>query len=308
MRRFLLIANSSAGTSDRAGTDAALGVLREHGDVDVVTTGTIEELTEAIAGRDGREIIVAGGDGSLNAFATALCRAGHLGEDPPTVGLLPMGTGNDFARTVELPTDPAEAARVVVDGPVRPIDVLIDDEDRLVTNAVHIGVGEEAGRLAAPWKERLGPIGYVIGGVAAGVGAGFGQVGRHLKVVADGEVIADGTHHILQVAVTIGQSVGGGTRIAPDAEPGDGRAELVVSRAISPRRRMLYAATVNRGRHTRLDDVISLRAQTVTVTGINHAFGANADGEELEPRRERTWRVVPGAYRLHTPGTTARAR
>ncbi|WP_338748553.1 diacylglycerol/lipid kinase family protein [Janibacter alittae] len=301
MRRFLFIANSSAGTSAQERTDAALAVLREHGDVDVVTTSTIEELTEAIAGRDGREIIVAGGDGSLNAFVTALCRAGSLGEEPPTVGLLPMGTGNDFARTLEMPTDPAEAARVVIDSPPRPVDVLLDDEDRLVANAVHIGVGEEAGRIAAPWKERLGPVGYVIGGLAAG----FGRSGRHLKVVADGEVVVDGTHRSLQVAVTIGQSVGGGTPIAPDALPGDGKAEVVVSRAISWRRRLLYAATVNTGRHTRLDDVISLRARTVTVTGVNHEFAANADGEALEPARERTWHVVPGAYRLHSPEPTA---
>ena len=46
------------------------------------------------------------------------------------------------------------------------------------------------------------------------------------------------------------------------------------------------------------------RAGTVTVRGANHAFAANADGEELEPARERTWRVVPGAYRLHTPEET----
>lgn len=301
MSRYLFIANSSAGTSDQQRVDAALAVLREHGDVEVVTTGTVDELTEAISGRDGREIVVAGGDGSLHAFVTALCRVGDLGEDPPTVGLLPLGTGNDFARTVDLPTDPAEAAQIVVDSPARPVDVLVDDEDRLVANAVHIGVGEEAGRIAAPWKERLGPIGYVIGGFAAG----FGQAGRHLKVVADGEVVVDGTHRSLQVAVTIGQSVGGGTRIAPDARPGDGKAELVVSRAISWKRRLLYAATVNRGRHTQLDDVISLRARTVTVTGVNHDFAANADGENLDPVRERTWHVVPDAYRLHTPDTTS---
>lgn len=297
MRRFLFIANSSAGTSDQERIDAALGVLREHGDVEVVSTGTVDELTDAISAREGREIVVAGGDGSLHAFVTALCRAGHLGEDPPTVGLLPMGTGNDFARTVELPTDPAEAARIVIGSPARPMDVLIDDEDRLVANAVHIGVGEEAGRIAAPWKKRLGPIGYVIGGLAAG----FGQVGRHLTVVADGDVVVDGSQRVLQVAVTIGESVGGGTPIAPDAEPGDGRAELVVSQAIDPGRRFLYALKVNRGRHTELDDVITRRVRTVTVTGVNHDFAANADGEALDPARERTWRVVPDAYRLHTP-------
>lgn len=306
MRRFLFIANESAGSSDREHTDAALAVLREVGDVHVVTTATIDELTEAVAAHDGREVIVAGGDGSVNAFVTALCRAGGLGEDPPTVGLLPMGTGNDLARTAALPADPGEAARVVIDSPARPVDVLIDDDDRIVANAVHIGAGEEAGRVARPWKEllgrfHLGVLGYVIGGVAAGLG----QRGRHLRVVADGEVVSTGEHRVLQVAVTIGRTVGGGVPIAPDARTGDGRAELVVARAITPVRRLRYAVGINLGRHTHLDDVVSLRASTVTVTGVHHAVAANADGETLEASRERTWRVVPDAYRLHTPEETA---
>ena len=305
MRRLLFIANASAGSSDREAQEAALAVLREGGDVEVVETESIDELTDAIARRDGREIVIAGGDGSLHAFVTALCRTGDLGEDPPTVGLLPMGTGNDFARAMGLPKDPAEAARIVLASPVRPVDVLIDDDDNLVANAVHIGVGEEAGRIAAPWKERLGKVhlgilGYAIGGISAGLG----QQGRHLEVVTDGEVVADGSRRVLQVAATIGTSVGGGSTIAPDARPGDGRAEVVVSFAVAPLRRLRYALHLSRGTHTELDDVVTRRAGTVTVRGANHAFAANADGEELEPARERTWRVVPGASRLHTPEET----
>ena len=292
MRRFLFIANSSAGTSDRRSVDAALDVLREAGDVRVVTTSTIDELAEELSGREDREVVIAGGDGSLNAFATALCRAGGLGEDPPTVGLVPMGTGNDFARTVGLPKDPVEAARIIVDCPARPVEVLLDDDDHVVT--------------AQPWKERLGKVrlgalGYVIGGVAAGVG----QRGRRLRVVADGEVVVSGEDRVLQVAVTVGRTVGGGTPIAPGARPGDGRAEVVIAQAIAPMERLRYAAHVNRGRHTELDDVISLRAARVTVTGVRREVAANADGEPLEPARERTWRVVPDAYRLHTPEETA---
>ena len=294
MRRLLFIANASAGSSDREAQEAALAVLREGGDVEVVETESIDDLTEAIAARDGREVVVAGGDGSLHAFVTALCRTGALGEDPPTVGLLPMGTGNDFARATGLPKDPAEAARIVLASPVRPVDVLIDDDDNLVANAVHIGVGEEAGRIAAPWKERLGKmhlgiLGYAIGGISAGLG----QQGRHLEVVTDGEVVADGSRRVLQVAATIGTSVGGGSTIAPDARP-----------AVAPLRRLRYALHLSRGTHTELDDVVTRRAGTVTVRGANHAFAANADGEELEPARERTWRVVPEAYRLHTPEET----
>lgn len=305
MRRFLFIANASAGTSDRASIDAALAILREAGDVRVVSTSTVDELAEAVADRDGREIVVAGGDGTLNAFVTALCRGEGLGEDPPTVGLIPLGTGNDLARTARLPRDPEEAARVVVDAPAQPVEVLLDDEDRVVTNAVHIGVGEEAGRIAAPWKRRLGAVhlgflGYVIGGVAAGLG----QKGRHLRVIADDEVVVDGERRVLQVAVTVGRTVGGGTPIAPDARPGDGRAEVVVSQAITPMERLRYAVHINRGRHTGLDDVITLRASTVTVAGVRHDVAANADGEAIEPAREHTWRVVPDAYRLHTPEET----
>lgn len=306
MRRLLFIANASAGSSDRVSQDAALAVLRAGSDVEVVATESIDDLTQAIAGRDGREVVIAGGDGSLHAFVTALCRTGTLGQDPPTVGLLPMGTGNDFARAVGLPRDPAEAARVVLSGPTRPVDVLVGDDDQLVANAVHIGVGEEAGRIAAPWKERLGKVhlgilGYVIGGVAAGLG----QQGRHLEIVADDEIITDGRRRVLQVAITIGSSVGGGTEIAPDAEPGDGRAEVVVSYAVAPMRRLRYALHLSRGTHTELDDVFTTRARTVTVTGVNHDVAANSDGEELEPARSRTWRVVADAYRLHAPKESA---
>ena len=126
----------------------------------------------------------------------------------------------------------------------------------------------QAGRIAAPWKQRLGKVhlgilGYAIGGIAAG----FGQQGRHLEVVADDEVIADGSRRVLQVAATIGTSVGGGSMIAPDAAPGDGRAEVVVSFAVAPRRRLRYALRLSRGTHTELYDVVTRRARTVTVRG-----------------------------------------
>nr|WP_257907540.1 hypothetical protein [Janibacter limosus] len=109
---------------------------------------------------------------------------------------------------------------------------------------------------------------------------------------------------MLQVAITIGTSVGGGTELAPDARPGDGLAEVVVSYAVAPARRARYALRLSRGTHTELDDVVTTRARTVTVRGRHHDVAANSDGEELSPARERTRRVVPEAYRLHTPETT----
>ncbi|WP_068255087.1 diacylglycerol/lipid kinase family protein [Janibacter corallicola] len=301
MQRLLVLVNASAGSADRTTLETAVATLRSGADVEVRETADIDDLAAAISGRDGRELVIAGGDGSLNAFTTALCRTGGLGSDRPVVGLVPLGTGNDFARGVGLPADPREAARVVLDAPARPVDVLLDDSANLVANAVHIGVGEEAGRLAVPWKERLGRIGlgslgYLIGGLAAGLG----KQGRHLRVVADGETVSEGSRRLLQVAVTIGTSVGGGAEIAPDAEAGDGRADLVLSWAVPMTQRLRYAVGVASRRHTELDDVLTRRVRTVTVTGMNHDFAANSDGEALDPARERTWRVVPDAYRLHS--------
>lgn len=99
----------------------------------------------------------------------------------------------------------------------------------------------------------------------------------------------------------MGTSVGGGTELAPDALPGDGLAEVVVSFAVAPLRRLRYALHLTRGSHTDLDDVVRARAKVVTVRGARHSFGTNADGEMEDDVREQTWTCVPGAYLLRVP-------
>ena len=64
-----------------------------------------------------RRIVVAGGDGSLHAVVAALHRRNDLAD--AVLGLIPLGTGNDFARCMGIPLDPEEAARVILDGEVR---------------------------------------------------------------------------------------------------------------------------------------------------------------------------------------------
>lgn len=311
MRRLLLIGNDQAGTSDERAIDAVLAVLRSRDDVEVetVTTADLDDLREALAEAGDAELVVAGGDGSLHAVIAALDELGALGateSDGPLLGLIPLGTGNDFARAADIPVDPSQAAAIVLDGPVVPIDILRDDTGAVAVNAVHVGVGEEAGRLAKPWKEklsayRLGFLGYLVGGVTAGLG----QRGRHLQVEADGEVVSDGEKRVLQVAVGIGTSVGGGTALTPDARPGDGQANLMVSFADSPLRRLRYALHLGVGDQYRLDDVTHRTATEVTVRGNNAPFGINADGEDGGKAESRTWTVEPGAYRLHVPDAPA---
>ena len=104
MDPLLLITNSLAGGAQNEGLELALGVLREDADVEVATTSNPGELDGVLHRAGGRSVVVAGGDGSLHAVVTALHRRHELAER--TLGLIPLGTGNDFARALEFPSTP----------------------------------------------------------------------------------------------------------------------------------------------------------------------------------------------------------
>ncbi len=78
-----------------------------------------------------------------------------------------------------------------------------------------------------------------------------------LRVEIDGKVVNDVDRPVLQVAVGNGSSVGGGTELTPDADPGDGRLDVMISRAVGPIARLLYAARLGFATHGERDDVDS---------------------------------------------------
>ncbi|MBV9831867.1 MAG: diacylglycerol kinase, partial [Marmoricola sp.] len=229
----MVIANAEAGGGESRALDVALEVLREPGehgaaDVEVARTSAPGELDGVLPRAGCRRIVVAGGDGSLHAVVAALHRRHELGSR--TLGLIPLGTGNDFARTLGIPLDPAEAATAFLQGTPRPMDLIVDELGGVVVNNVHAGASAQASRRGARWKERLGPfgvgiLGYPIGAALAAVKPPFVR----LRVEIDDEVVADMDRHILMVAVGNGASVGGGTELNPDADPQDGRLDVMVS-------------------------------------------------------------------------------
>ena len=292
MDPLLLITSSDAGTNDTENLDKALAVLRAAVDVEVCPTSDQGELDGVLHRRGCRRVIVAGGDGSLHTVVAALYRRQELHD--VVLGLIPLGTGNDFARGAEIPLDPEEAARLVVKGDVRPVDVIIDGAGGIVVNNVHAGVGVEASRKAHKWKQ-LGRMGYGIGAVLAGVNPP--QV--RLRVEIDGEVVADYDRPILQLAVGNGSTVGGGTEITPDADHESGEMDVMVSFAVGRLSRLGYASRLRKGEHHEREDVLYQRGSTVSVSG--QSFYCIADGELYGPERERTWRVEAGAFSMCLP-------
>ena len=293
MDPLLVITNSDAGTADEESLDVALGVLREQTSVEVQATGAPGELDGVLHRAGSRRIVVAGGDGSLHAVIAALHRRNEL--EGRILGLLPLGTGNDFARTLEIPLEPEEAARVILEGTPVPMDLVVDEVGQVVVNSVHVGAGAEASRAAESWKQRLGRIGYPIGALLTA----FRPPVLRLRVEVDGRVVNDVDQPVLMVAVGNGASVGGGTELTPEADPGDGAFDVMISRAVSRTSRLLYAARLGLGRHLESEDVVYLRGRTVSVGGSR--FYCSADGEIYGPERHRTWRVEPGAYSMVVP-------
>jgi len=291
--RLLLVTNAAAGSTADDAVDSAVRVLGEAYDVEVARPGSIDDLDGVLAGRAGRPVMVVGGDGSLHAVVTVLQREHWL--DDTRVGLVPLGTGNDFARGLDLPLDPVEAARAFLAGHERRLDVLVEDGGEVVVNAVHIGVGVDAAREASDLKPRFGRMSYVLGAFRAG----FVSKGQRLRVVVDGEVVAFGRHHVFQVAVANGQFVGGGTPIAPDADPGDGEVDVVLSYALAPIKRAAYAVWVRLGRHEHRRDVAMYRGRRVEVTGP--PFMWNVDGEIEGPEARRAWTLRVGVLRFVVP-------
>ncbi len=291
--RLLLITNSDAGTADREAVDAALAVLREGAEVEVSGTSSPEELDDVLASAGERTVVVAGGDGSIHAVVQALhARADLAGR---TLALIPLGTGNDFARTLGLPLDPAQAARVVLTGTPRPTDLVVDEDGQVTVNSVHLGAGAEAGKRGARWKERLGKVGYPIGALQTALN----PPSLRVRVEVDDEVVVDVDQPVLMVAVGNGASVGGGTELTPDAEPHDGQVDVLVATPRGPVARLGYLVRLPFARHEDHGDVRILRGRTVRVSGT--AFDCNSDGEIDGPVRSRTWRVQPAAYAMVVP-------
>jgi len=135
---LLVISNAKAGSADERMLHEVLDVLRRGGGgVRSEPLGSPDQLDALLGAHPHRLVVAAGGDGTLHLLVAALHARGELASR--VIGLVPLGTGNDFARTVGIPLAAIAAARVVLQGSPREVDLLTDDAGGVVVNAVHLG-------------------------------------------------------------------------------------------------------------------------------------------------------------------------
>jgi len=247
-----------------------------------------ELAARAVAGGT-RRVLVAGGDGTVCEAAEGMAGIGGC-----ELAILPLGTGNDGARTLGVPTDLSQAARVATGGIARPVD-LIRVGDRMVLNAIGIG-------LTADINERAGRVKWVRG-IAVYLGTAavslFKFRAPQVRIVVDGRVI-DSTMTIL--AVHNGPTTGGGFALTPEAVPDDGLldATLVPDVPVTGRLQRLIGAL--RGNLHTMDGSIALQT---AVLELHHdePLAVHFDGNAgiLEGPVTR-FEIVPKALKVVVPG------
>lgn len=230
--------------------------------------GEPEKLVAQAEGFDA--VVVAGGDGSLHHALNALSvRVGEI-----TWGLVPMGTGNDLARTLGLPEDPLEAAAAIATGATRSLDlgrVVGASGERLFINACMGGFSVRADEAVGEQeKERLGPLAFWWGGIKAAT-----DIERTLVTVNGVEV-----DDCIAVGVGNGRTCGGGIEVWPEASPSDGVLDVAVLPAASTVDALRLALKVRKGLHREIDEVVYQRGSEIVIESAD-PVPFNVDGEVL---------------------------
>jgi diacylglycerol kinase (ATP) len=290
-RKALLFANvaSRQGAIDLA---PALEALREGG-VHVLEERPpdVRQLGAwIVAHRDVADlVIIGGGDGTLNAAAEGLVEAGL------PLGILPLGTANDLARTLEIPLDVVAASRVIAAGLTRRID-LGRVNGKHFFNVASMGLSVQVARqLGVDVKRRWGVLGYPL--------ALWRAVSRQQSFGAfRAEIRCNGTRvrvRTIQISAGNGRYYGGGMAIAADAAIDDGMLDLV---SLAPQglvELILNLPALRWGRHERAQRVRHWRCRNIEIRTIR-SLPVNTDGE-VTTRTPANITVLPKALSVHVP-------
>lgn len=233
-------------------------------------------------------LIAAGGDGTLNEVLHGLMNLPKRTQ--PVLGVVPLGTANDFANGCGIPRDPEKALALCTEGDALPIDVGKANEHWFI-NAASIGFGAEATAITSPELKRLlGPAAYTV--MAAILAMNARQY--HGSVTFPNREISGND----PVAIVGNGSQTGGLQVAPSARVDDGLLDVLVVRHIPPT--ALLAAARELQQLSPDGEYISYLQTPWAEVHSDEAIPVNLDGEPLRVSSVR-YEAVPNAIRLIVP-------
>ncbi len=279
-----------------AGTAQDLATLRNHlstwNDVTFAETTAQGDATrlarEALdAGYD--LIVAAGGDGTINEVLNGM----SADWDRATLGVLPLGTGNDFARTIAMPTEIDQAVAALRAGAVCSTDVVCVESDA-TRYFINVSAGGFSGILNEYLTDELkatwGPLAYVRSALAA------------LPDLTDYEMTIqfddEEPQNLLAYNVVVANArwVAGGIPVVPEAVINDGLIDVMIVPATSLPRLAILVPQILAGRHLELPELLYRRVRRVRFVS-KPGMWFNTDGE-LVGNQPATFTILPQALRV----------
>ena len=238
----------------------------EDGELHVTTDPTEPEaLAASAAERGSTRVVAVGGDGTVQAVLNGLLSAARGAE----LAIVPVGTGNDLARSLGVPSATEDAWRVALGSSTRSIDVARarngEGHERRFASAG--GIGFDA-QVAAAMANRVGWRGGRTGYLLTTLAELRRFRNRRITLTLDGR---SSGHRVLFVAIANGAYYGGGMRIAPDAQPDDGLLDVCVVGDISRLTAIRELPNLYRGTH--------IRHPAVSMHVIGRAVSVEGDPE-----------------------------
>ena len=302
-RRAALIVNTRSRTGERTFFQA-LDRLQDLG----VTLGPTYAVRDPVRlpetvrdvlddGSEYRLLILGGGDGSVSSVVDFLAHH-HV-----VLGLLPLGTANDFARTLGIPSDIEGACQTIAAGKMVDVDLGLAGDNYYV-NVASVGLGVEATRALSPWmKKSVGPLAYPAAAIKAFL--------NH-KPFSARLTFPDGDHEpveherLLQVAVGNGRFYGGGMVVAPESGIDDRNLDVYAIELGRHRDLIGVARYLKSGDFIRNESVTQYRTERVRLEA-DPELAVNIDGEVVT-RTPQDFSVAHNALKVLVPPDSSAAR
>lgn len=231
-------------------------------------------------------VVAAGGDGTLNEVVNGIAE----GNCQTRVGIVPLGTGNDFARSIGLPTKVEDALEIIARGRTKAVDIVRVTSDQ-VRYFVNVSAGGFSGlvdeKLTPEIKQTWGPLAYLRCAAAA-----LPELRAYETAIVfdDAETISMDLYNVI---IANGRYVAGGIPVAPEAIIDDGMVDVFLIPEKPKPELTVHVAQILLGKHMGNEAIVYRRAAKVAVNS-KPGMWFNVDGE-LVGNEPALFEVLPGA-------------
>ncbi|WP_110114829.1 diacylglycerol kinase family protein [Bacillus sp. CGMCC 1.16541] len=272
MKKAMIILNPSSGkeqaaehkkqiteTLEGVGYEVSIRVTEQEGDAKRFAQGSCDEKFDAV--------ISVGGDGTLNEVVNGLAEKSHR----PTLGILPLGTLNDFARALQIPLESEQAIAMLEKQYTKEVDIC-KIENQYFTNIMAVGALPQAtSNVSVEQKTMLGPLAYVVEGLKTLVN----KETFHLQMKHDN---GEWEGQAILVLASLTNTAGGFEKFAPDAEVNDGLMRSMIIKDVRLTKLPVLAMSLLKGEHIHDPAVEYVHTRKLSLVA-DYDLTSNIDGE-----------------------------